>query len=72
MRLHAGAVTWTATPAPTDFYMTVRQTYSDIEVHGSYWTDRRGRDEPRFSEYSKKQKPYGSFAQAGTYGSRGR
>jgi len=23
-------------PGATDFYMTVRQTYSDIEVHGSY------------------------------------
>lgn len=41
------------------------------EIHGSYWTDRRGRGELRFSQYSKK--PYGSFsqAQAGTYGSRG-
>jgi hypothetical protein len=41
------------------------------EIHGSYWTDRRGRGELRFSEYSKK--PYGSFAQtqAGTYGPRG-
>jgi hypothetical protein len=42
------------------------------EIHGSYWTDRRGRGELRFSGYSKK--PYGSFAQAqaGTYGPCGR
>jgi len=40
------------------------------EIHGSYWTDRRGRGELRFTQYSKK--PYGSFAQAeaGTYGPR--
>jgi len=110
-------------PGSTDFYMTIQQTYSDIEVHsyvstsashsmaaklerpsrgqrllwfiyrseapilgqqanrphhggakldlvgspvdeihGSYWTDRRGRGELRFSGYSRK--PYGSFAQA--------
>jgi hypothetical protein len=118
-------------PGTTDFYLTVQQTYSDIElhsyvstseshsmaaklerpsrgqrllwfiyrseapilgqardrphhggvklnlvgspvreIHGSYWTDRRGRGELRFSEYSKK--PYGSFeeAQSAMYGPR--
>jgi hypothetical protein len=41
------------------------------EIHGSYWTDRRGRGELRFLEYSKNT--YGSFAQAraGAYGPRG-
>jgi SMODS-associating 2TM, beta-strand rich effector domain len=32
------------------------------EIHGSYWTDRRGRGELRFDEYSKKA--YGSFSEA--------
>jgi hypothetical protein len=40
------------------------------EIHGSYWTDRRGRGELRFTDFASK--PYGSFAeaQAGAYQSR--